>query len=195
MLGDGIVTVWDARRLPHPLLTFTEKDATADGAGTRGGSGGSGAGAGSTNSNATGCVDHVEFSSSRRGVLAMHEKDTFYIRFLDLHQAQGCENFAHGERFGLGCKVLPGFEDRGIPPQPWDVDVEEETATQGRGKTVRQLMFGKGGKDGFPPLDSDASPSKVMKVRTYSPASFRHYPLKYSVVLSELSAPLSGVSD
>ncbi|OAX34866.1 hypothetical protein K503DRAFT_785458 [Rhizopogon vinicolor AM-OR11-026] len=42
--GDGIVTGWDARRLPHHLLTFTEKDAAVDGARTRGGSGGGGGG-------------------------------------------------------------------------------------------------------------------------------------------------------
>ncbi|OAX33040.1 hypothetical protein K503DRAFT_786787 [Rhizopogon vinicolor AM-OR11-026] len=266
------------------ILTFTEKDAAADGARTRGGSSSSGAGAGSTNSNTAGFVDLIEFSSSRRGVLAAREKDTSY----------GNENFANRERFGfgeslqlrgasskrswapwnaagsgmrpsnvesqktmvlvlsaknfhkplasfalvhskrafsltsgvmvindlelydihdtpkqaswsargaltigtgLGCKVLPGFEDRSVPPQPWDVHVEEETATRGRGKTVRQPMFGKGDGDGFPLLDSNASPSKMMKARTYSPASFRHYPLKHSVVRSKLSAPLSGVSD
>jgi len=96
---------------------------------------------------------------------------------------------------GLGCKVLPGFEDRSVPPQLWDVHVEEETTTRGRGKTIRQSIFGKGDEDGFPPLNSNASPSKVMKARTYSPASFRHYPFEHSVVRSELSAPLSGVSD
>ena len=86
--GDGIITVWDARRLPHPLLTFTEKDAAADGARTR----------------PTSLVNHIEFSSSRRGVLAAHEKDTSYVRFWDLQQAQqlGNEGFVDGERFGFG---------------------------------------------------------------------------------------------
>ncbi|OAX38556.1 hypothetical protein K503DRAFT_792437 [Rhizopogon vinicolor AM-OR11-026] len=278
--GDGIVT----------------KDTAADVAGTRGGSGGSaGAGAGGVNSNAASFVNHIEFLSSRRGVLTTREKDTSY-------QAQGREDFADGERFGFGeslqlrgatskrsrapwtaagsgmkpsnvesqgtmalvlsdmrkvpknfhkplasfalvpskrafsltsevmlvnkdrdlelytmhgtpkqalwsargdlavstgqgCKVLPRFADRGVPLQPWDVHAEEETTTRGRGKTVRQPMFGKGDEDGFLPLDSDASPSKVMKARTYSPASFQHYPLEHSVVRSDLSAPLSGVSD
>jgi hypothetical protein len=32
--GGGIITVWDAQRLPHPLPAFTEKDAAADGART-----------------------------------------------------------------------------------------------------------------------------------------------------------------
>jgi len=56
-----------------------EKDAAADGARTRGASNGSGAGAGSANSNTAGFVDHIEFSSSRRGVLATHQKDTSYV--------------------------------------------------------------------------------------------------------------------
>ena len=29
--GEGNATIWDARRLSHPLITFTEKDASADG--------------------------------------------------------------------------------------------------------------------------------------------------------------------
>ncbi|KAJ8580394.1 hypothetical protein M405DRAFT_58916 [Rhizopogon salebrosus TDB-379] len=32
--GGGIITVWDAQRLPHPLPAFTEKDAAVDGART-----------------------------------------------------------------------------------------------------------------------------------------------------------------
>lgn len=97
---------------------------------------------------------------------------------------------------GLGCKVLPGIQDRGIPPQPWDVHIEEATTTRGRGNTIRQPMFGKGDEDGFPALESNSSPSKPIKAtRTYSPASFRHYPLEHSLVRSELSAPLSGISD
>jgi len=82
--GDGIITVWDARRLPHPLLTFTEKDAAADGARPRAGS----------------FVNHIEFSSSRRGLLAAHEKDSSYVRFWDLRQAQGSESNSDGERSG-----------------------------------------------------------------------------------------------
>ncbi|OJA11225.1 hypothetical protein AZE42_07890 [Rhizopogon vesiculosus] len=101
--GYGIVTVWDARRLPHPLLTFTEKDAAADGARTRSGSGGGGGGgAGGANSNAVGFVDHIEFSSSRRSVLVTHEKDTSCVRFWDLQQVQRSEDFVDGERFGFG---------------------------------------------------------------------------------------------
>jgi WD40 repeat protein len=82
--GDGIITVWDARRLLHPLLTSTEKGAAADGARPRAGS----------------FVNHIEFSSSRRGVLAAHEKDSSYVRFWDLQQAHGSENSSDGERSG-----------------------------------------------------------------------------------------------
>ncbi|KAG1739334.1 hypothetical protein EDB19DRAFT_1828902 [Suillus lakei] len=268
--GDGIITVWDARRLQHPLLTFTEKDAAADGARPRAGSGS--------------FVNHIEFSSSRRGVLAAHEKDSSYVRFWDLQQAQGGEINSDGERSGesshsraakrswapwtvggavnglrhnaveaqealalvlsdtrkttsfrkplasfalvpskrsfsltsqvmvvnkdgdlelyavhdtpkqaswsargdlaigagLGCKVLPGFEDRGVPPQPWDIHVEDMTAGRGRGNTVTLPAFGRGDEDGFPALDGKADPSKPVKARTYSPASFRHYALDHS---------------
>lgn len=277
--GDGIITVWDARRLLHPLLTFTEKDAAADGARPRAGS----------------FVNHIEFSSSRRGVLAAHEKDSSYVRFWDLQQAHGSENNSEGERSGetsqsraakrswapwtaggagngngirhsnvesqealalvlsdtrkttsfrkplasfalvpskrafsltsevmvvnkdgdlelcavhdtpkqaswsargdlvigagLGCKVLPGFEDRGVPPQPWDIRIEETTTSRGRDKTTSLPVFGRGDEDGFPALEGTAAPSKPVKARTYSPASFRHYPLDQS----ELSASLSSV--
>ncbi|KAG2039713.1 hypothetical protein BDR03DRAFT_1036078 [Suillus americanus] len=279
--GDGIITVWDARRLPHPLLTFTEKDAAADGARPRAG--------------CTPIVNHIEFSSSRRGVLAAHEKDSSYVRFWDLQQAQGGENNSDGERSGessqgrvakrswapwtaggagvvnglrsgnvesqealalvlsdtrkttsfrkplasfalvpskrafsltsevmvvnkdgdlelyavydtpkqaswsargdlvigagLGCKVLPGFEDRGVPPQPWDIRIEETTTSRGRNKTTSLPAFGRGDEDGFPALESKTTPSKPLKVRTYSPASFRHYPLDQS----ELSTSPSNV--
>ncbi|KAH7928941.1 hypothetical protein BV22DRAFT_1030156 [Leucogyrophana mollusca] len=73
--GDGIVTLWDARKLPHPLLTFTEKDAAADGARARAGS----------------VVSHIEFSNTRRGVLAVLDKDSNYVRFWDLRQAQSVD--------------------------------------------------------------------------------------------------------
>ncbi|KAG1812241.1 uncharacterized protein BJ212DRAFT_1448295 [Suillus subaureus] len=297
--GDGIITVWDARRLQHPLLTFTEKDAAADGARPR--------------SASASFVNHIEFSSSRRGLLAAHEKDSSYVRFWDLQQAQGSENNSDGERSGessqsraakrswapwtaggvgagngmrhsnvesqealalvlsdtrksmflvfwscvcadaflieatsfrkplasfalvpskqpfsltsevmvvnkdgdlelyavydtpkqaswsargdlvigagLGCKVLPGFEDRGVPPQPWDIPVEETTTSRGRDKTMSLPAFGRGDEDGFPALESKTTPSKPVKVRTYSPASFRHYPLDQS----ELSTSPSNV--
>lgn len=79
--GDGAVTVWDARCLPQPLLTFTEKDASADGAQNR--------------SNST--FTTIEFSSTRRGTLAVLERDSTYVRFWDLQQAQIADSFPSGE--------------------------------------------------------------------------------------------------
>ncbi|OJA09865.1 hypothetical protein AZE42_06256 [Rhizopogon vesiculosus] len=89
----------------------------------RGGSSGSGsgAGAGSANSNTAGFVDHIEFSSSRRGVLATHEKDTSYVRFWDLQQAQGNENFADGETFGFGKSLQLGDASSKRSWAPWTV--------------------------------------------------------------------------
>ncbi|KAG0707015.1 hypothetical protein DFH29DRAFT_1016546 [Suillus ampliporus] len=260
--GDGIIT----------------KDAAADGARPRSSS----------------FVNHIEYSSSRRGVLAAHEKDSSYVRFWDLQQAQaqGNENCSDGERSaessqvraakrswapwtaggpglrhsvvesqetlalvltdtrkttsfpkplasfalvpskrafsltsevmvvnkdgdlelcavhdtpkqaawsprgdlaigaGLGCKVLPGFQDRGVPPQPWNLQIQDTTTTRGRGKTASLPIFGRGDGDGFPALEGRKSPSKPVKARTYSPASFRHYPLEHS----DLSASLSSAS-
>jgi WD repeat-containing protein mio len=80
--GDGAVTVWDARRLPQPLLTFTEKDAYADGARHR--------------SNST--YTTIEFSSTRRGTLAVLEKDSTHVRFWDLQQGQVAEGSPYGQR-------------------------------------------------------------------------------------------------
>lgn len=66
--GDGIVNVWDARKLQQPLLTFTERDANTGGTRVRPGS----------------VYANIEFSSTRRGCLAALEKDSTYVRFWDL---------------------------------------------------------------------------------------------------------------
>lgn len=79
--GDGTVTVWDIRRFPQPLLTFSEKDAVADGARPRPGS----------------LVHHIEFSSTRRGMLAVMEKDSAYVRFWDLRGSNAADG-PDGER-------------------------------------------------------------------------------------------------
>lgn len=71
--GENTVSIWDARKLSNALLTFTEKDASADGAGKSSG----------------GAVQEIEFSSSRRGVLAVLHKDGSHVRFWDLKQAHG----------------------------------------------------------------------------------------------------------
>lgn len=70
--GDGVATIWDARRLSHPLLTFTEKDASADGAMPR--------------QSAT--LTCAEFSPVRRGLLSTLEKEANHVRFWDLQQVE-----------------------------------------------------------------------------------------------------------
>ena len=70
--GEGVVTIWDARRMSHPLLTFTEKDASADG--------------GRVRPNAT--ITTVEFSPVRRGLLGTLEKESNHVRFWDLQQVE-----------------------------------------------------------------------------------------------------------
>ncbi|GLB45034.1 putative WD40 repeats [Lyophyllum shimeji] len=70
--GDGTISVWDSRKLQVPILAFTEKDASADGAYLR------------PNSAFVG----IEFSSTRRGTLASLERDASYVRFWDIMDAQ-----------------------------------------------------------------------------------------------------------
>ncbi|OBZ70568.1 hypothetical protein A0H81_09441 [Grifola frondosa] len=80
--GDNVVTVWDTRRFTQPLLTFTEKDAGADGARLR--------------QNAV--LTTVEFSSTRRGMLATLEREASHVRFWDLQQAHIAEGTPEGSR-------------------------------------------------------------------------------------------------
>lgn len=64
---DSAVRIWDYRRFSSPLLTFTGRDAVADGANSRG----------------FNAISTIEFSSSRRGTLATLEKDAVVVRFWD----------------------------------------------------------------------------------------------------------------
>jgi len=68
--GDGVVSVWDSRRLSQPILTFSEHDAYGDGA--------------KPYSNPS----TLEFSPIRRGTIATLEKDSTHVRFWDLQEAQ-----------------------------------------------------------------------------------------------------------
>ncbi|KAL5528601.1 hypothetical protein ACEPAF_7737 [Sanghuangporus sanghuang] len=68
--GEGSVTVWDTRRLVSPFLTFSLKDAAADGARY------------SSNDSFT----NVEFSPVRRGLLATLTRDAQNVRFWDIQQ-------------------------------------------------------------------------------------------------------------
>ncbi|KAJ7477171.1 hypothetical protein B0H11DRAFT_2234647 [Mycena galericulata] len=72
--GDGFISVWDARKLaPMPLLSFTEKDASADGALSR----------------FSAVYAGIEFSSTRRGTLAALHRDASYVRFWDMLGSHG----------------------------------------------------------------------------------------------------------
>lgn len=71
--GDGIVSIWDTRRLPQPILTFSEHDACGDGA--------------KPYLNPS-TFATIEFSSIRRGTIATLEKDSVHVRFWDLQEAQ-----------------------------------------------------------------------------------------------------------
>ncbi len=69
--GEGTVSVWDSRSLAQPLLAFTSKDASADGA--------------RFYPNDTICS--IEFSSVRPGALATLTKDSNHVRFWDVKTA------------------------------------------------------------------------------------------------------------
>ncbi|KZT04227.1 WD40 repeat-like protein [Laetiporus sulphureus 93-53] len=75
---EGTVTVWDTRKLEGGLLTFTGRDAGADGARPR---------AGAT-------FTTVEFSSIRRGTIATLEKEASHVRFWDLQEAEVRESIS-----------------------------------------------------------------------------------------------------
>ncbi|KAI0032699.1 hypothetical protein K488DRAFT_49368 [Vararia minispora EC-137] len=77
---DSTVTVWDHRKLPTPLLTFTPRDAAADI-----GSGANTPGRVPPSPNYTwGAISALEFSPVRRGVLATLERDAATVRLWDL---------------------------------------------------------------------------------------------------------------
>ena len=71
--GDGVVSIWDSRRLSQPILTFSEHDAYGDGA--------------KPYLNPS-TFTTIEFSSIRRGTIATLEKDSAHVRFWDLQEAQ-----------------------------------------------------------------------------------------------------------
>lgn len=74
--GEGSVSVWDSRKMTLPLLTFTLKDASADGARYY-------------SSDIFSCV---EFSPVRRGVLATLTRDANHVRFWDIQTTPSFES-------------------------------------------------------------------------------------------------------
>ncbi|THH10667.1 hypothetical protein EW145_g1164 [Phellinidium pouzarii] len=69
--GESTVTIWDSRKISQSLLTFSLKDAAADGARYY------------TNE----FFNNVEFSRVRRGTLATLTRDANHVRFWDIQQA------------------------------------------------------------------------------------------------------------
>jgi hypothetical protein len=68
--GDGVVNVWDVRKLPTPLLIFSERDALADGTVIQ--------------SSGVRRVTDLKFSSVRRGALATLGQDSSYVRLWNI---------------------------------------------------------------------------------------------------------------
>lgn len=97
--------------------------------------------------------------------------------------------------FGIGRshKLIPGFQDRETSLQPWDVSktTDDQFASAGRPKATRSGFTQNGrADDGLPFGDQESSGNrKQPKSRTYSPASFRHYPLELSAVRGDASTP------
>ena len=75
--GDGIVTVWDSRKLPTPLLIFSERDALADGT--------------VIPSSGVRRVTDLAFSPVRRGVLATLGQDASYVRLWNITKTESFE--------------------------------------------------------------------------------------------------------
>ncbi|KAI0645993.1 hypothetical protein C8Q79DRAFT_911480 [Trametes meyenii] len=96
--GDGIVSIWDVRLFPKPLLTFTAKDASADGANGSLSPGSTSRGKATPANGATTFLTHVEFSSTRRGTLATLERDADYVRFWDILSGQSVEPVQESSR-------------------------------------------------------------------------------------------------
>ncbi|PFH53658.1 hypothetical protein AMATHDRAFT_137028 [Amanita thiersii Skay4041] len=94
---EGVVSIWDARKLVQPVLIFSERDAGADGGGWVAG----GAGAGGT-----GVYVQAEWASIRRGTLATLERDSRFVRVWDVLSARPYvvegEGSSSGTRAGAG---------------------------------------------------------------------------------------------
>ncbi|KAG6828082.1 hypothetical protein H0H92_009310 [Tricholoma furcatifolium] len=69
--GEGMISVWDTRKLQVPVLTFSEKDAAGDGASVQ------------SSSIFTG----LEFSTTRRGLMASMVKEGTHVRFWNILDA------------------------------------------------------------------------------------------------------------
>ncbi|KAF9462363.1 hypothetical protein BDZ94DRAFT_738933 [Collybia nuda] len=100
--GDGLISLWDSRKLSQTVMSFTEKEATADGAFLRPGAGYTG----------------IEFSATRRGTLAALERDSSYVRFWDVMSAKA-HIFDDGVMDGRGSRELGRASRRSWANLPW----------------------------------------------------------------------------
>lgn len=94
---------------------------------------------------------------------------------------------------GRSHKLIPGFQDREVSLQPWDVSrtTDDQFALGGRpNATGSEFADSRRDADGFPSSAQETSGNgKQSKSRTYSPASFRHYPLELSTVRGDTPLP------
>lgn len=100
--GDGLISLWDSRKLSQAVMSFTEREATADGAFLRPGAGYTG----------------IEFSATRRGMLAALERDSSYVRFWDVMSAKA-RIFDDGSMDGRGSRELGRVSRRSWANLPW----------------------------------------------------------------------------
>lgn len=92
---------------------------------------------------------------------------------------------------GRSHKLIPGFQVRETSPQLWDVPktIDDQFASDGRPQaTNSEFTDGRWDGDVFPLGAQESSGvGKQSKSRTFSPASFRHYPLEMPAVRGDAS--------
>lgn len=97
---------------------------------------------------------------------------------------------------GRSHKLIPGFQEGEVSLQPWDVSktTDVQFALGGRPEaTSSEFTDSRRDADGFPSSAQESSGNgKQSKSRTYSPASFRHYPLELSAVRGDALVPAEG---
>ncbi|KAK0452344.1 hypothetical protein EV421DRAFT_1768424 [Armillaria borealis] len=113
--GDGIVAVWDTRKFNQPLLTFTERDASAADGAVR---------------DYTQPYSTVEFSSTRRGTLATLERNASRVRMWDIMEAQAQianDGSSDGEK-SRDSALSSRATKRSWPNLPWGGTATTDTA-------------------------------------------------------------------
>jgi WD repeat-containing protein mio len=76
-VGDGVISIWDMRKLASPILLFSSADARGDGAHVT---------HGRTTHNTSHPAVSIEWARSRRGLLASLEREDNHVRFWDVQQ-------------------------------------------------------------------------------------------------------------